>query len=438
MAMFNFKWDLAEKLKEEEEERQRELRKKELLGKIALGGDATPQELEQFHAAGGKIDPLPSLTPFSNEAHDRNQLLQEEQAKNKERLKAYEEMLLLAEMGHDPSKFSTAYDTESRRNDLTGVLPELTPENQANALNKRTIAFDPVKNVRAQALDELLPELQDPLQKANVINSLDVSPYAANSGAVFNRFGGGITDESSAVEALANQRNATAGMTNLRADALEEYLQIPELNPLIKLDAANQQSTFKPARVKVRLKDGKEQHFNAVPNLKGGFDYEPVNDAEGAPLISEPAPGGGSTALQSDTKFISDTLGMSANEALLMKLQNRQKAPQAVREDIVARVLSANRYADETEIQDKAKQVWTIMRPGEPIPPEQPAATPIVAPQKKQKIPPGAIEEDLDDADDQEDARERAETEGYTDLGRWIPGQGWEVFKNGRLIGYYN
>jgi len=101
-------------------------------------------------------------------------------------------------------------------------------------------------------------------------------------------------------------------------------------------------------------------------------------------------------------------------------------------------VLSANRYADETEIQDKAKQVWTIMRPGEPIPPEQPAATPIVAPQKKQKIPPGAIEEDLDDADDQEDARERAETEGYTDLGRWIPGQGWEVFKNGRLIGYYN
>ncbi|PKM43259.1 MAG: hypothetical protein CVV05_15545 [Gammaproteobacteria bacterium HGW-Gammaproteobacteria-1] len=252
------------------------------------------------------------------------------------------------------------------------------------------------------------------------------APVALSGGVAYNPYdpGNPIVGEASAVDALARLRTSQADTEDLRYQALADVLQSEQTNPLLRADIANKKTTPRPTRVKVRRQDGQEVYMDARPNLQGGWDYSEAKDTAGTALRVPPsASGDGRTALQKDTAFISDTLGVQPEEAILWKLQSKAKSDEALWNDIVLRTRSSRKYAGADEVQNESAALWSIMRPGKEPPPLQQQIT---------ESPPQQAA-----TNSQDDARRRAGAEGYTNLGQWVEGRGFEVREGGKLIGYY-
>lgn len=416
MALFNFKWDLAENMREKEEQKQREAKRKRLLAAAALSGlNPSEQELAEFDPGSG-VDPLRGVTGNNPEADLQAELRNEELNRaaedNSPEVRAMRMALLMNDLGLDPSKFSDSRMTDTRREALLAALEELDAEQRANAANK-----------------------------------LDVSSTRSDGGRLYNRFGGAefldiapdvraLADkrgaEEDAAAALAAERRASTADTNLRLQALEGVL--PELSPLQTADAANKNTLNKRGeRVKVRQKDGTERFYEAIPQPGGTFRYVPIEDDAGAPIESEPSPGEG-TALAKDTQLISELLDIPPNEAIMFKLQTGRKPPTEAWSDLIGRLVSKSYGVTPKpeKLREEAAKIWKVMRPGVPIPETTPENAPAGAPGGE--APPAGTES----PEQQQDARERATAEGYTNLGNWVPGKGFEVFDDsGNLIGYY-
>lgn len=364
MAMFNFQLDLAERQRKQEEERKLKEARQRLIAAHALEGiNPTEEELATFEI-GNQVDPLRGVTgndPHADlQAQLRNEELNRAPTDNRESVESVRRMLAMVDAGMNPKQIAEAREIEMRRAMLEEVLAErgFTPEQIANAANR-----------------------------------LDVSPGRADSGRLYNRFDpeAGYTtispdvmaletkrlDEAGAARALTGERMARTRDIDMRTDALQDVLADESLSPTMAADVVNKRTVNKPQRVKVRRADGREEYFDATPNLSGGFDYSPVTDASGERILSEGSTSDSDTALQKDTRFIAETLDVSPNEAILMKLQSRSKAPRDAWSDLVARMISSNRiYArDPDRLQADAEKIWHVLRPGEPVPLTAPAGS---------------------------------------------------------------
>lgn len=322
------------------------------------------------------------------------------------------------------------------------LLPstEFTPTMQAErnialqqaGMDAEKIAESEAADARAAALHRAVSGIEentDGIGRAvafgNLGNDKPLSaPVNMSSGIAYNPYDttNPIVGESSAVDALARLRTSQADTEAMRYQALEDVLQDEQANPLLRADIANKKTAPRPTRVKVRRKDGQEVYMDARPNLQGGWDYSEAQDTAGASLRVPPsASGDGRTALQKDTAFIAETMDVSPEEAILWKLQSKAKSDEALWNDIVLRTRSSRKYANPAEVQRESASLWAIMRPGKELPVY---ATDPEAQQDQATNP-------------QEDARRRAAAEGYTNLGQWVDGRGFEVREGGKLIGYY-
>lgn len=284
---------------------------------------------------------------------------------------------------------------------------------------------------------------------ADALNAKETSPFRFDTNGIGNRYTGeyrstpagaalagertqaGLKEQALAgsADALADYRSQQARGEQFRNQAIEDILSEPT-SPLVAADIVNRKEVGAPQRVRVRLRDGSEQIMNAIPNRAGGFDYTPAAVGTEALVSAPDVTGSKQTPLQKDTAFIAETLGLQPNQALLYKLQSARRSNEEAWGDLVGRLVTANKYAKPDQIQTKAAELWAVMRPGQPLPTAASAgAAPALGPAGA--VDTAQVEED--------DARARAEAEGYQNFGRWVPGRGLEVLDDaGTVVGHYN
>ncbi len=223
----------------------------------------------------------------------------------------------------------------------------------------------------------------------------------------------------------------------MRSAAVRDLLASPETDPLVRADVANEKSVFKPQRVKVQGLDGKGVYMDATPSPTGGYTYRPARDNQGEPLRIPPAASDGKTTLQKDAVYISEVLGIPVAEAVNLKLQLKGKAPDEAWANLVQTVagMEYGRYSKDPErLRQKAAEIWGVARPGEPVPAgavSRETGSPAPGPRQ-----PGTAQAGEDPG--RVSARMRAAAEGYSNLGNWVDGRGFEVYDDaGKLIGYY-
>lgn len=349
---------------------------------------------------------------------------------------------LAAEIRNEEAARAAQSATSAYDADLADAMVGL----RAAGVDATGISEQVAKAQRFRALLEAARDLPA-AQRVDALNQKGVDPYRANESGVLNRYTGdlAVSDASKALaeqrraavlasEAAAGNSDAAAALSRARTAGVDRQNAVIESvlgetqDPLLKLDVVTGKKLSNPTLVRVRRKDGGEALYNAVPNLNGGFDYSPAI-AGGDPLVA--APGGesdGRTALQRDTAFIADTLKLSEEDALRWKLLSKRKAPGEAWAELVGRVTSAHKYDPPEKIREDAEALWAIARPGEPVPvgsPAQRGAGPGPAPEET-----GSPEAD--------DARARAQAEGYSNFGSYVPGKGLEVKDaTGRVIGHY-
>jgi len=184
--------------------------------------------------------------------------------------------------------------------------------------------------------------------------------------------------------ALARLREAHAGMAETRGTALGDILGNPDLDPLLGADIAQNKAVFKPQRVKVKRRDGKEVYYDVTPNLAGGHDYQPALDESGEPLqVPTSAAGNAPTALQKNTRFLAGALFAgdpdAVEKAATLLTQLKGKSPGDAWESLVREVSKMNfgRYArDPQRLYQKTAEIWRVARPNEPLPMEAPLPAP--------------------------------------------------------------
>ena len=235
--------------------------------------------------------------------------------------------------------------------------------------------------------------------------------------------------------ATAGLNTAKTNLVQLRTNALRGILDDPLIDPLISADVANDKSVADTQRVKVQQKDGTEAFYDARLNVDGSFSYTPATGKSGEPLRIKPsASGDGRTSLQKDTAFIQEIFGIDATEALKLKLELKSKSPEEAYSALVVKLATANfgRLARDSEkLKTAAAKVWQVSRPGVPVPVD---GDNIISDAVK-RVP---VADDTSGST-QEEARNRAGADGYSNLGNWIDGKGWEVLDDsGQLIGHYN
>lgn len=228
--------------------------------------------------------------------------------------------------------------------------------------------LDPEKFGDAMASNWKAQELQkyfaDPNltseQRIGGLTGHDISPYQVSGQTGYNRYTGAMSPtplgqadiawkneqtrteqaQQRATDALTHLRGAQAqtegteqqknqAQTGLygaqqsdlaiRGKVIQEAANNPNIDPVLKLDAVgNKKPVFKSERIKVRKPDGSTVYMDRTPNLQGGFDYAPAQDAAGAPLMvppSEFAPDHG-TANQREAQDLAQTFEIPYDQAL--------------------------------------------------------------------------------------------------------------------------
>ena len=179
-----------------------------------------------------------------------------------------------------------------------------------------------------------------------------------------------------------------------------------------------------------RLGDDTERFYMATKQPDGSYRNAVLRDEAGE-LLSVPAI---KTTLDKDTAKIQKILGMSEIDALKFKLFLKAKSPEEAWAALVEKLSTANfgRFGrDPEKLRAKAEETWKVSRPGVPVPVD---GDNIISDAVK-RVP---VADDTSGST-QEEARNRAGADGYSNLGNWIDGKGWEVLDDsGQLIGHYN
>ncbi len=353
MALFNIDVDFA-KRREEKEARERQAQARKAFSAALVRGGQLPVAPES--AAG--------LTGVNAEQDLQTALRNEELARSAEDARG---------------SFNVDVTDAVLGLQAAGLDPQVTME----ALDRQHY-LDAARELR---------DVLDPSQYGNFLNKLDAAPMKSDDGRLFNRFDtrGGYTAIAPDVAALAAERRAAAHenyMTGLRerahagdyaaltdlhraqasdqrfrTEGLMEIAQEP-MSPTLLADMLQDKSVHKPERVSARMRDGTQQVLHAVPNLQGGFDYQPATS--GGQSIASLFDSGEATALQKDAEYVARVLGMPLDQAVTFLNQSRRKAPEEAWSELVARLVSAqgNTFKTPEDLRTKAAELWTIMQAG--------------------------------------------------------------------------
>ena len=349
---------------------------------------------------------------------------------------------------------------------------------QQAGLDERNLAAARTDQTKLDLFVDELQRMREGLgnpQAANFLLGNDVSPFRSSGGTVYNRYGGSISDESSAVQARAGASRAQAGASRaqagahraqagayraqaaqraqlarrygaetedqrLRNESLEEaFAQIQD--PLIRADVANKREVAETERVKRRDRStGRVEYMDAVRSPDGTFRYAPSRDESGR-VVEPPADADNAPAAMRMARRAEEVFGMSPQEALRWAKGRAEQTDAGLREDITKRLINANygTYLNNPEqLTAKVNELMEIARPGSTA--EGPRAGRAFGDAStRSAFDAGATDRaGSDRSPEAQDAKARAQSEGYERLGRWVPGEGWEVLDDqGELIGYY-
>lgn len=185
---------------------------------------------------------------------------------------------------------------------------------------------------------------------------------------------------------------AAADVAVARRDTLNNLLNDPNLDPMLKNEIAQNKISFKSQRVKVQHKDGTVGYYDATPNLSGGYDYAQATDENGNPLAAPAGASDHATSLQKNAAFVARVLYANdpdaEGKAVTMLTNLKTKSPADAWASLVREVSKMNygRYSrDPQMMHDKTAELWRVSRPGEPLPAEAPPAP--AAPQLGQAAP---------------------------------------------------
>ena len=363
--------DAAAKRKQEEQDAAL----RQAMALAAFGGAPGTQGLDPTAPVPGLAGVTDTTSPVAGLQQElANDQLEQQRQAALPALAAMQQSALLTRAGLDPAKMAQARLETLRGNLLADNAEALTPAARVNAANKQDVS--PVRSeggVFYNRFNEQVPFIGMSEPAAALADSRWAAMRASDAAA-------------RASGATAGLRNTQADIARLRLEALQGTLAAPGVAPLLAADAAHSKAAAKPQRVKVKDPAG-DRYYDAIRRPDGGFDYTLVQDAAGKPLQVPTAESDARTALQKDTQFIADTLGLKPDEAILMKLQSRGKSDQALSDEIGLRLMSADPSAarladrDPTAFQAKVAKLFQAIRPGVAVPaPTVPAASAPQAP----------------------------------------------------------
>lgn len=204
-----------------------------------------------------------------------------------------------------------------------------------------------------------------PEQTVDAYGNKSVAPVDVNGGVAFNRYSPShpIVGESDANRALAALRSAQAGTEGAQQDelaakarlledrrsteaarqvelnahaglfahqaddiatrsaAVKSLLGNPDVDTLLKIDAANNKAMPKADTVKVRKADGSTVYMQRIPRPQGGFDFRETAGPDAAPLAVPPTDSANRlTARQSNIKDLMETYDLTPEEATGIEL----------------------------------------------------------------------------------------------------------------------
>lgn len=248
--------------------------------------------------------------------------------------------------------------------------PDLAPDVKAAFLKNIPRAIESAQNAGMDPNDLLnaygnnwkLQEFQrlyggnyfTPEQKGALLTGHDISPVRVTGNTAYNRFTGDMqatpvgqstiflnnakqqtevaqqglygaqtqTEGTKQAENIANTSFLSSKQTeqDYRNRAIQEVINNPDANPLLKLDFASNKPIFKSENMWITQPDGQRKLYTKTQNLAGGFDIAPAKDKAGQDLII-PVTGGKSAgekqyqfqALMDEAMQLYD---ISRNEAL--------------------------------------------------------------------------------------------------------------------------
>lgn len=205
----------------------------------------------------------------------------------------------------------------------------------------------------------------------------------------------------------ADKKRYEAEDSRRRTEAVGRVLDDPTIDSLLAADVAQKKEVAEPGRlVKVRDRSGKDVYYRERRRgVSDQFDYVPATDAGARPLQIPPGEGGGGGEETSEQRNIRNRAriirrmnpNMTEAEAEIAAYQQiaalKGKAPEEAWAQLVTSLSSAQygRYSrDPQKLRAQAELVWSVARPGEPIP-ETPPPPVIPAAAAAAVPPPGAI-----------------------------------------------
>jgi len=339
-----------------------------------------------------------------------------------------------------------ANQPDKKYNDPNGFNVNL-PETKFDSVDQleltralNTLGVDESKFAATRREDTLSQEIQglsSAEQRVDALNKKSVAPVGFNGGTAYNKFdtANPILAESDAITQLARYRESKAQDQELRTSSLESVLNNPEIDLLTKATIANKGSTFKPQRVKVRRKDGKEVYMDATPQIGGGHSYAPANDQKGSPLIVPPSPSSISP-IEKDAELFERVLSMDKKAATRLSLSLRQRLKTATPDEAWSKLVSEiskmqfNRYAkDPKRLYEKAAEIWSVKFPNRPLP-NKDVLESTLSPEETSAI-------SAEQEDPQAEIKTRAEQEGFEVIGEWVEGKGFLVRNEQGQKGYF-
>ncbi|MDH5548077.1 MAG: hypothetical protein OEZ43_21065 [Gammaproteobacteria bacterium] len=300
--------------------------------------------------------------------------------------------------------------------DVLGINPN------TQALADEAVSRTAGNTVRNRMLEKGEQATNDPIMLMNAGNKLSVSPrFKANENTVLDQYSGEIVQETPLGTARTAKTSQEAFGIGLRNDALSDVLDTVT-NDAMKANIANKNSVVHTGRAKVVDKNGIPRYADYSVGLDGRARYSIATDSEtGEPLKAYNSSSSGRSHRLDKSK---KTIELEAWDAALKQVHDERK---------LARKLG-EKY--DNDYSTRALKVYRD-RLNDPT-----ALAPGMSEDPSISEDPGIASPSSTDIEPENDpnitsARIRAHNDGFGDLGQWIPGKGFEVYENGKLIGYY-